>query len=111
MEIIQERLYREFNMDVITTVPNVSYKVHTSKGEVIDVHNPSGLPEPTLISSIEEPYILAQIITKAEFLGSVIKLCIDKRERCSTRFSSRRIVSRSISTCRWPKSCSIFTIS
>ena len=79
MEIIQERLYREFNMDVITTVPNVSYKVHTSKGEVIDVHNPSGLPEPTLISSIEEPYILAQIITKAEFLGSVIKLCIDKR--------------------------------
>ena len=79
MEIVQERLDREFDMNVITTVPNVSYKVHTSKGEVIDVHNPSGLPEPTLISSIEEPYILAQIITKAEFLGSVIKLCIDKR--------------------------------
>ena len=79
MEIIQERLYREFNMDVITTVPNVSYKVHTSKGDVLDVHNPSGLPEPTLISSIEEPYIMAQIITKAEYLGNVIKLCIDKR--------------------------------
>ncbi len=79
MEIIQERLYREFNMDVITTVPNVSYKVHTTKGEVIDVHNPSGLPEPTLIDFIEEPYILAQVITKAEYLGAVMKLCIDKR--------------------------------
>ncbi len=79
MEIIQERLYREFNMDVITTVPNVSYKVHTTKGEVFDVHNPSGLPEPTLIDYIEEPYIQAQIITKSEYLGAVIKLCIDKR--------------------------------
>lgn len=79
MEIIQERLYREFDMDVITTVPNVSYKVYTTKGEVLDVHNPSGLPEPTYIDHIEEPYILAQIITKTEFLGNVIKLCIDKR--------------------------------
>ena len=79
MEIIQERLYREFNMDVITTVPNVSYKVYTTKGEVIDVHNPSGLPEPTLIDRIEEPYITAQIITKTDFLGAVVKLCIDKR--------------------------------
>ncbi|HIS34408.1 MAG TPA: elongation factor 4 [Candidatus Avirikenella pullistercoris] len=79
MEIIQERLYREFNMDVITTVPNVSYKVYTTKGEVIDVHNPSGLPEPTLIDRIEEPYITAQIITKTDFLGAVMKLCIDKR--------------------------------
>lgn len=79
MEIIQERLYREFNMDVITTVPNVSYLVHTTKGEVIDVHNPSGLPEPTIIDFIEEPYILAKIITKSDFLGSVMKLCIDKR--------------------------------
>ena len=66
-------------MDVITTVPNVSYKVYTTKGEVLDVHNPSGLPEPTLIDHIEEPYIQAQIITKADFLGNVIKLCIDKR--------------------------------
>ncbi len=79
MEIIQERLYREFDMDVITTVPNVSYLVHTSKGEVIEVHNPSGLPEPTLIDHIEEPYITAQIITKSDYLGSVMKLCIDKR--------------------------------
>ncbi len=79
MEIIQERLYREFDMDVITTVPNVSYRVHTTKDEVLDVHNPSGLPEPTYIDHIEEPYILAQIITKTEFLGNVIKLCIDKR--------------------------------
>lgn len=79
MEIIQERLYREFDMDVITTVPNVSYKVHTTKGEVMDVHNPSGLPDPSVVDFIEEPYIMAQIITKTEFLGNVIKLCIDKR--------------------------------
>ena len=79
MEIIQERLYREFDMDVITTVPNVSYKVTTKKGEVIYVHNQSGLPEPTMVDKIEEPYIEAQIITKSDFLGNVIKLCIDKR--------------------------------
>lgn len=79
MEIIQERLYREFDMDVIATVPNVSYRVTTRRGEVLDVHNPSGLPEPTMVDKIEEPYILAQIITKSEYLGAVIKLCIDKR--------------------------------
>ncbi|MFI3322892.1 MAG: translation elongation factor 4 [Rikenellaceae bacterium] len=79
MEIIQERLYREFDMDVITTVPNVSYKVFTTKGEELDVHNPSGLPEPTIIDYIQEPYISAQIITKSEYLGTVMKLCIDKR--------------------------------
>jgi GTP-binding protein LepA len=79
MEIIQERLDREFDMDVITTVPNVSYKVITTKGEEIDVHNPSGLPTATSIDIIEEPYIKAQIITNADYLGTVIKLCIDKR--------------------------------
>ena len=79
MEIIQERLYREFDMDVITTVPNVSYRITTTQGEVVEVHNPSGLPEITKVAKIEEPYILAQIITKADFLGNVIKLCIDKR--------------------------------
>lgn len=79
MEIIQERLYREFDMDVITTVPNVSYKVHTTKGDVIEVHNPSGLPAPTLIDFIEEPTIHAQVITKTEYLGAIMKLCIDKR--------------------------------
>src|ERR1700740_733524 len=70
MEIIQERLYREFDMDVITTVPNVSYKIHTTKGEVVEVHNPSGLPSPTEVARIEEPYILAQIITKVDYLGN-----------------------------------------
>ena len=79
MEIIQERLYREFDMDVITTVPNVSYRITTTSGEELEVHNPSGLPEITKVAKIEEPYILAQIITKADFLGNVIKLCIDKR--------------------------------
>ncbi|MBO7200560.1 MAG: elongation factor 4 [Bacteroidales bacterium] len=79
MEIIQERLEREFNMDVITTVPNVQYKVHLTNGEVLDVYNPSGLPEPNYIDFVEEPYITAQIITKADYIGSIIKLCIDKR--------------------------------
>jgi len=79
MEIVQERLYREFDMDVITTVPNVSYLVHTTKGEVVEVHNPSGLPPQTTIDYIEEPVISAQIITKSEYLGAVMKLCIDKR--------------------------------
>ena len=79
LEILQERLFREFNMDVITTVPNVSYKVYTTKDECIDVHNPSGLPAPTLIDHIEEPYIRAQIITNTEFYGPIMKLCIDKR--------------------------------
>jgi len=79
MEIVQERLDREFDMDVITTVPNVSYKVYTTKGEVIEVHNPSGLPEPTIIDHIEEPYIHANIITRAEYMGGIMKLCIDKR--------------------------------
>ncbi|MDY0101964.1 MAG: translation elongation factor 4 [Lentimicrobium sp.] len=79
MEIIQERLDREFNMDVITTVPNVSYKAYTTKGEVLDVHNPSGLPAPNYLERIEEPYISAQIISKSEYIGTVMTLCIGKR--------------------------------
>jgi GTP-binding protein LepA len=79
MEIIQERLDREFDMDVITTVPNVSYKVYTTKGEEIEVHNPSGLPVLTSIDHIEEPYISANIITRSEYVGAIMKLCIDKR--------------------------------
>ena len=79
LEIVQERLFREFDMDVITTVPNVSYKVFTMQGEVLDVHNPSGLPAPTLIDHIEEPFIRAQIISKSEFFGPIMKLCLDRR--------------------------------
>jgi GTP-binding protein LepA len=79
MEIIQERLDREFNMGVIATVPNVSYKAYTTKGEVIEVHNPSGLPAPNYLDRIEEPYIKAQIITKSEYVGQIMNLCIDKR--------------------------------
>ena len=79
MEVVQERLFREFDMDVITTVPNVSYKVYTTQAEEIDVHNPSGLPAPTLIDYIEEPYIRAQVISKSEYFGSIMKLCLDKR--------------------------------
>ena len=79
MEIVQERLTREFNMDVITTVPNVQYKVKLTNGSEIDVYNPSGMPEPNNISEVYEPYIHAQIITKADFIGPVIKLCMDKR--------------------------------
>ena len=79
MEIIQERLDREFDMNVITTVPNVSFMVHTTRGEFIEVHNPSGLPDVTHIDYIEEPYIRAQIISQSDYVGSVMKLCIDKR--------------------------------
>ena len=79
LEIVQERLFREFDTDCITTVPNVSYKVYTTAGDVIDVHNPSGLPETTLIDKIEEPYIRAQIISKSDFFGPITKLCLDKR--------------------------------
>lgn len=79
MEIVQERLGREFNMDVITTVPNVSYKVYDKKGNVTEVHNPSGLPDPTLIDHIEEPYIRASIITTSDFIGPIMTLCLGKR--------------------------------
>ncbi|MBK9477734.1 MAG: elongation factor 4 [Bacteroidetes bacterium] len=79
MEIIQERLEREFNMTVITTVPNVSYYAYTTRGEKLIVNNPSDLPDPSTIDYVEEPYIKAQIITKAEFTGGIMTLCIGKR--------------------------------
>ena len=79
MEIVQERLDREFNMDVITTVPNVSYMVYDKQGHAKEVHNPSGLPEQTMIDHIEEPYIRASIITASSFIGPIMKLCLDKR--------------------------------
>ena len=79
MEIVQERLDREFNMDVITTVPNVSYMVYDKHGNAKEVHNPSGLPEQTLIEHIEEPFIRATIITDANYIGPIMKLCLDKR--------------------------------
>ena len=79
MEIVQERLDREFNMDVITTVPNVSYMVYDKQGGSKEVHNPSGLPETTLIDHIEEPYIRATIITSTTFIGPIMRLCLDKR--------------------------------
>lgn len=79
MEIIQERLDREFGMNVITTVPNVSYIAHTKKGDVFEMHNPSDMPDPNSLDFIEEPYIKAQIITKSEFVGSLMNLCLAKR--------------------------------
>ncbi len=79
MEIIQERLEREFGMTVITTVPNVSYHAFTAKEELLIVNNPSDLPDPSKLDRVEEPYIKAQIITKSEFVGNIMKLCIDKR--------------------------------
>ena len=79
MEIIQERLDREFNMDVITTVPNVSYMVYDKQGNAKEVHNPSGLPDQTMIDHIEEPYIKASIITSSEYIGPIMTLCLDKR--------------------------------
>ncbi|MGQ1889122.1 translation elongation factor 4 [Thermophagus sp. OGC60D27] len=79
MEIVQERLDREFNMDVITTVPNVPYMVYTKQGDVLEVHNPSGLPEPTVIDHVEEPFIRAQIISRSDFIGPIMTLCLSKR--------------------------------
>lgn len=79
MEIVQERLDREFNMEVITTVPNVSYMVYDKHGDAKEVHNPSGLPEATLIEHIEEPYIRATIITDANYIGPIMTLCLEKR--------------------------------
>ncbi|MDI1233081.1 MAG: translation elongation factor 4 [bacterium] len=79
MEIIQERLEREFGMTVITTVPNVSYKAYSTKGEMLEVNNPSDLPDPSTIDYVEEPYINATIITATEYVGNVIALCMDKR--------------------------------
>ena len=79
MEIVQERLDREFNMDVITTVPNVSYKVYTKDGEMMEVHNPAGMPDITLIDHIEEPYIRASVITTSNFIGPIMTLCLGKR--------------------------------
>ncbi|MBP3420452.1 MAG: elongation factor 4 [Marinifilaceae bacterium] len=79
MEIIQERLDREFNMNVITTVPNVMYIAHTNKGEVIEMHNPSDMPDASLLDFVEEPYIRAQVITPASFIGPIMTLCLDRR--------------------------------
>lgn len=79
MEIIQERLDREFDMNVITTVPNVSYRVYDKKGNMTEVHNPAGLPDPTLIDHIEEPYIRASVITAADYIGPIMTLCLGKR--------------------------------
>ena len=79
MEIVQERLDREFNMNIITTIPNVSYKVHTNKGDLIEVHNPSGLPDIMAIDHIEEPYIRSSIITRSDYIGQIMTLCLGKR--------------------------------
>ena len=79
MEIVQERLDREFNMDVITTVPNVSYQVYDKQGEMKEVHNPAGMPDPTLIDHIEEPYIHASVITTTNYIGPIMTLCLGKR--------------------------------
>ncbi len=79
MEIVQERLDREFNMDVITTVPNVSYLIYDKQGNVKEVHNPAGMPDPTLIDHIEEPYIHASVITTTNYIGPIMTLCLGKR--------------------------------
>jgi len=93
MEIIQERLEREFDMTVITTVPNVSYFCQTTKGEMLTVNNPSDLPDPSHIDFIEEPFIHAQVITKSDYIGPVIELCMNKRGVITnqTYLSSNRV--------------------
>ena len=79
MEIVQERLDREFDMNVITTVPNVSYHIYDKQGNMTEVHNPGGMPDPTMIDHIEEPYIKASIITTTDYIGPIMTLCLGKR--------------------------------
>ena len=78
MEIVQERLDREFDMNVITTVPNVSYQIYDKQGIMTEVHNPGGMPDPTLIEHIDEPYIKASVITKTDYIGPIMTLCLGK---------------------------------
>tara|TARA_B100001123_G_scaffold394179_1_gene474753 strand:- start:54 stop:1862 length:1809 start_codon:yes stop_codon:yes gene_type:complete len=93
LEIITERLEREFDINLITTTPGVVYKIHLNKGEIIDLHNPSSLPDPTLIKFIEEPWIKATIITPDKYLGSIIKLCQNKRGiQTNLNYSGNRAV-------------------
>ena len=79
MEIVQERLDREFDMNVITTVPNVSYNIYDKQGHMTEVHNPGSMPDPTLIDRIEEPYIRASVITTTDYIGPIMTLCLGKR--------------------------------
>ena len=93
LEIITERLEREFDVNLLTTTPGVVYKVYLNNGDVIDLHNPSGLPDPTLIKCIEEPWIKATIITPDQYLGPIIKLCQDKRgTQTNLSYSGNRAV-------------------
>lgn len=86
LEIVQERLFREFDQDVITTVPNVSYEAYTTKGERLTIHTPSDIPDPSLLDHVEEPYIEAQIITKPEYIGAIMTLCLEKRGTLMKQF-------------------------
>ena len=79
MEIVQERLDREFDMNVITTVPNVSYNIYDKQGNMTEVHNPGSMPDPTMIDRIEEPYIRASVITTTDYIGPIMTLCLGKR--------------------------------
>ena len=104
MEIVQERLDREFDMDVITTVPNVSYNVYTKDGNMIEVHNPAGMPDLTEIERIEEPYIRASVITTADFIGPIMTLCLGKRGELVKQEYISETVWRFSSICRWARS-------
>jgi len=86
MEIIQERLEREFGMTVITTVPSVQFFAHMNNGDKISINAPSDMPDPTKLSHVEEPFIKAQIITKADFVGPIIGLCMDKRGQIKIKY-------------------------
>ena len=112
MEIVQERLEREFDLDLITTAPGVSYRVTTTKGETIDVHNPSKLPANQFIEAIEEPVIEAIIITPPDYLGNVLRLCDERRGYAEeARLPLHRTGSCWSTNCRWPRWCSTSTTS
>ena len=103
MEIVQERLDREFDMNVITTVPNVSYHIYDKQGNMKEVHNPGGMPDPTMIDHIEEPYIDATVITATDYIGPIMTLCLGKRGDWCVRIMYRETVWKYITECRWER--------
>lgn len=103
LEIIQERLSREFNQEVITTVPNVSYIAETTKGEILKINTPNDLPEPNYLEYVEEPYIRAQIITKPDYIGTIIKLGMEKEVLLSNSTISRQSEWNLHLICHWLK--------
>ena len=111
MDIVRERLEREYDLDLLATTPNVEYHVRMTSGEMLEVHSPADMPDPNYIEAVEEPYIRASIITPPDFVGPIMELCQARRGRTSTCTTCPSSVCRCATTCRWPRSCSTSTTS